>query len=273
MLDPVAFHLGGLAIRWYGVCFALAFLAGYLALVLRAPRYGLTGERAGDLALTAMVGGVLGARVWYVVQNWDNTFAGAPLEIFRIDHGGLVFYGGFLMALAALAVMCRRWRLPFAAAGDLFAPALPLAHALGRLGCFLNGCCFGRPWHGACAVTYPAAGDVHAVQLRLGVPGVTDAGPLPVFPIQLVEAGANVALAAALLLIERRTSRRGLLFPVYLACYALIRFAGEFARGDYLSRPGGLTSAQWLCLLLFPAALAWGVVAWRRAGGLRDAGK
>ena len=158
------------------------------------------------------------------------------------------------------------------------APALPLGHALGRLGCLLNGCCFGRPWDGPLGVTYPgllADGRLNGplyVQRQLGVVSPEALTCQPVFPIQLVDAAGNLALCGVLLYLGRRGGAwRGQLFPLYLFLYAPLRFAVEFGRGDYLLLSHGLTPAQWLCLALFPIAIAW--LAWnrRRAAGFKPA--
>jgi phosphatidylglycerol:prolipoprotein diacylglycerol transferase len=155
MTDPVALQLGPLSIRWYGVFVALGFLAGYQVLQRRARALGLGPQVAPDVTLAAMVGGIVGARLLYVVQNWEEEFGGNLLDAFAVWHGGLVFYGGFLGAVAAVVLWGRHKRWPLLAIGDMVAPALPLGHVLGRIGCLLNGCCFGRPWDGPLGVAYP----------------------------------------------------------------------------------------------------------------------
>ena len=270
-MDPVAFHLGPLTIRWYGVFFALGFLAGYQLLVHRARRSSIGAERAANLTMLGMVAGVIGARLLYVIQNWAAEFRDNPAEIIRIDHGGLVFYGGFILGILVILVLSRVRRFPLGEFADLVAPALALAHAFGRVGCFLNGCCFGRVWNGFFAVTYPPGSQVMQTQYQQGLfpPDLAAkvlqylhdparSSPvqcLPVFPVQLLESVTNLAILALLLLIEKHLPRRGQLFAVYLLLYAAGRFADEFMRGDYLEHIGGLTSAQIICLSLFPAAI------------------
>lgn len=271
-MDPVAFHLGPLTIRWYGVFFALGFLAGYQLLLYRARKSTLGPDRAANLTFVGMVAGVIGARLLYVVQNWATEFRDNPAEIIRIDHGGLVFYGGFILGTLVMVGLSRARRFPLGEFADLVAPALALAHAFGRVGCFLNGCCFGRVWHGPLAVTYPPGSEVMRAQYRQGIfpldivervreylADPASSAPVscfPVFPVQLLEAAVNLAILALLLLVEKRLARRGQLFAVYLVLYAASRFGDEFLRGDYLERTGGLTPAQILCLVLLPAAVA-----------------
>lgn len=268
MTDPVAFQLGPLSIRWYGICVALGFLAAYHLAQRRARTLGLGPQVAPDVTLAAMLGGIGGARLLYVAQNWQAEFSDHLLEAFAVWHGGLVFYGGFLGALLVIIAWSRHKGWPLLAIGDMAAPALPLGHALGRLGCLFNGCCFGYPWDGAGGITYPgqtAAGLLNGplyIQRLLGVVPPDALACRPVFPIQLVDAAGNLAICAGLLYLGRRPRWRGMLFPLYLCLYAPMRFAVEFGRGDYLEHSHGLTPAQWLCLLLFPAALVW--LAWNR---------
>mgnify|MGYP001386912772 CR=1 FL=1 len=263
MTDPVAFQIGRLSIRWYGIFVALGFLAGYHLIQRRARRLGLPVQAAPDVALAAMVGGIAGARILYVVQNWSEEFSATPLDALAVWHGGLVFYGGFLGALITVVCWSLRQRWPLLTVGDMAAPGLALGHAFGRIGCFLNGCCFGYPAAGALGVTYPGLtrdgyinGPLH-VQRLLGEVAPDATVCVPVFPIQLVEAAGNLLLCGLLLGLDRRPALRGRLFPLYLLLYAILRFLVEFARGDYLSRSAGLTSAQWLCLVLFLAAIVW----------------
>lgn len=240
-MNPVAFEIGRFAIRWYGVFVALGFLAGFYLMQHRAGRTSIGRGAAADLVLLAMLGGVVGARVLYVLQHWAE-FSATPWEIIRVDHGGLVFYGGFLGAVIVLVATCAWRSLSMPLVADLFAPVLPLGHAFGRVGCFLNGCCHGKPASGALAVRYTGGGD-------------------PVFPIQLVSSVMNLSICVVLLLAERRVKRRGQLFALYLMLYGAGRFLVEFGRGDVARGAWGLTSAQVLCLFVLPA----GVLAWLAA--------
>ncbi len=250
-MDPVAFHLGPLSIRWYGIFFALGFLAGYQMLQWRAKKGRIGGEEAANLTFVGIVAGVIGARLLYVITNWTaplnaqgGTFRDNWLEIIRIDHGGLVFYGGFILASLAVVGWCRWKKLPLGEAADLFAPALPLAHAFGRIGCLFNGCCYGRVTDGCIGWHYP-----HGT-----IPG--DAG---VIPTQLFEAIANIGIMALLLLAEKRLPRRGQLMALYLLLYACVRFGDEFLRGDYPKDQylwGVFTPAQGVCFLLLPLGAA-----------------
>jgi len=257
MTDPVAFQLGRLTIRWYGVMVALGFLAAFQLVQHRGKRRGFGAGPAGDLTFVLMLGGLIGARVLYVMQNWSTEFSGRWLEALRIDHGGLVFYGGFIGAAIAGGAMCRfrKWR--FADAADLVAPALAIGHALGRIGCLINGCCFGHPWQAGLAVRYPVSSGVLDVHIHKGLLGAAATAALPVFPVQAVAAAANLALCGLLLCIEPRMRRSGQLFACYLVLYSCTRFAIEFLRGDYIHRVGVFTPAQVICVALFPIGLAW----------------
>ena len=262
-MDPIAFHLGPLSIRWYGICVALAFLAGFHVVQWRAARSGFGRAAAADLALLAMLGGIVGARALYVWENWPD-FRGHLLETVRIDHGGLVYYGGLIGAALAVTAACR-WKSRSALeAGDLFAPGLALAQAVGRIGCFLNGCCFGHPWSGFAGVRYPSATGVAFVQSQKGLIAGAVGEALPVFPVQLVLALMNLALSMILIEAEKRLQYKGALFGLYVVTYSGARFFVEFARGDYLDGVGPFTPAQAICLVLFPVGLIWLAVARRR---------
>ncbi len=254
-MDPIAFHLGPLTVRWYGIMVASAFLVGFFTLQRRArSREGIDEETAGNLTLAAMLGGIVGARILYVAQNWPE-FRGHPLEMLRIDHGGLVFYGGFFGAVAAVGLYCLRKKLPAGEAADLAAPVLPLAHAVGRVGCFLNGCCFGKPFAHFPHVQYLPGSDVQLIQRIKGLCPPDSPTCLPVFPIQLVNSLTNLAIFALLLWFEKRLERRGQLFALYIVFYSFARFCTEFGRGDYLNYVGPFTPAQAVCLVLFPAGI------------------
>ena len=156
MTDPVAFTLGAITIRWYGICIALGMLAAYQLLLWRAKKYQFTADQVSDISFVAMFAGLVGARLFYVLRFWSSEFAQHPWDVFKIHQGGLVFHGGFLVACLTLMAVARfrGWRLWRLA--DLIAPALALGHAFGRVGCLLNGCCFGFVYHGWGAIRYPA---------------------------------------------------------------------------------------------------------------------
>jgi phosphatidylglycerol---prolipoprotein diacylglyceryl transferase len=242
-MTPVAFHIGSLQIYWYGICMAFAFLTSYGVASYLAPKRSLPNDVIGDLLTWTVVGGLGGARLLFVIQNADQ-YLDNPLRILNFREGGLVFYGGFVCATLVVAWRAKARKLAPWSVADVLAVAVPMGHAIGRIGCFLHGCCHGRPYYGACAIRYATSPDVSYL------------------PIQLVAAAGNVCLALFLLLLFHRKTLKGRIFPIYAMLYAILRFSTEFGRGDYGTRPGGLTPAQWVCFLIFPA----GVALWRYTG-------
>lgn len=242
-MHPIAFKVGTLTIHWYGVMVALAFLAGVWTASRRALRAGIGGDKIADLAPWLIVGAIVGARLLYVVTYWREQFAGGPvLEIFMIHHGGLVFYGGLIGAALACVLYCRFKTLPLWTVADILAPSIALGNVFGRIGCLLNGCCFGRacelPW----AIRYPATHE--------------SAG-LAVHPTPLYDALLNLALYAGLAWLFRRRQFNGQVFAAFLLGYALTRSTAEVFRGDYpeAHRYAGLTPAHLVSVGIFLAGL------------------
>jgi len=255
-MDPVCFTLFGRPIYWYGLLLALGFGAGLLHLAWLDRRDGRPPGFASDLLFWVILGGIAGARAAYVFGNW-RAFAETPGLILRVDKGGLVFYGGFFGAAAAAALFARRRQVALLPLFDALLSALPLGHAFGRIGCFINGCCHGAPHEGSLACVYPRHSPAWWSQFESGRLGAEAAAALPVWPVQLFEAAANVLLYLLFLLILRRRPVPGTLLALYFFLYPAIRFGLEFLRGDQADRVvfQGLTSAQWVSLALAAFAL------------------
>jgi len=236
MMDPVCFTLFGWPIYWYGIMMLVAFLVALAHLAWLGRREGRPPGMASEFVVWIMFAGILGARVAYVLGNL-RFFLESPGEIIRLDHGGLAYYGGFTGAALAVMLFARFRRVPLWALADWITGALPLAHAIGRVGCFLNGCCYGRPSQAPWAVFSHDA-------LRQ--------------PVQLYEAAFNVALYGLLLWAWPRRRRDGDLLALYLVTYPVGRFLLEFLRGDERLHWLGLNVAQDYSLLL----LALGVALW-----------
>lgn len=236
-IDPICFTIGSRPIYWYGVMMALGFLAALGHWRILGRRTGIDTAFTGDLLVWIMVAGIVGARVAYVLANWAY-FCAAPAEIIRVDQGGLIYYGGFLGSGVALILFSRFYRQPLLTTVDLTVTALPLGHAFGRVGCFLNGCCGGRA---APADSVMACGLTH-------------------YPVQVYEAAFNLLLYAFLFWYYLSPARRrpGRILALYLLCYPVARFFLEFLRGDERTRVGTLDVAQFVSLGL----LAIGLTLW-----------
>jgi phosphatidylglycerol:prolipoprotein diacylglycerol transferase len=252
-VHPIAFHLGPLTIHWYGVMIALAFLAGLWTAARRARRENISSEHIGDVVLWLMVGGILGARIVYVTTYWKDEFAGQPLsEIFMIQHGGLVYYGGLIGATIA-GIICNRWKkLPFWKTADVLAPSIALGNVFGRIGCLLNGCCYGRPTDLPWAIHFPSDHPT---------------GSLPVHPTEIYDALNNFILYLLLALLFRRKKFDGEVFATYLVGYAVTRTIMEYFRGDYLPDQIhlGLTPGELISIPIFITGLVLGVILSTRA--------
>ena len=254
-MHPILFHLGPFPVHAYGAMIALAFLSGLWTATLRARHEIISGETIGDVTLWIMIGTILGARAVYVATYWQDEFAGQPLsEIFAIWHGGLVFYGGLIGAIVAGAIYLRWKKLPMWKIADVLAPSIALGSVFGRIGCLLNGCCYGRacelPW----AITFPADNPLH--------PPTT-----PVHPTEIYDALLNLGLYFFLAWLFRRKKFDGQIFATYLICYAVTRSFVEYFRGDYTNvhYHFGLTPAQLVSVPIFITGLGLAAILSRRA--------
>lgn len=254
-MHPVLFRFGGFTIHWYGVMMAAGFLAGLAMVGALAGRAGRPFSFASDLLFWVMLGGILGARAAHVLARWQ-TYLAEPITILRIDQGGLVYYGGFIGAAAALCVFARIQRIRPWDLTDLVIPALPLGHALGRIGCFLNGCCHGKPCDSALAVQYPAESPAWITQVYAGRITRFEPFSLPVYPTQFYAAAVNLVICLVLVRAYVHRTRRGAVTALYLVLYPVTRFLVEFLRGDVRSHWGYWSSAQVVSLGLFAVGLA-----------------
>ncbi len=238
---------------------ALAFLAGLWTATLRARRERIPGEKIADVTLWLMIGAILGARFVYVTTYWREEFANQPFtEVFMIQHGGLVYYGGFLGATLTGAIYLLWKKMPFWKTADVLAPSIALGSVFGRAGCLLNGCCYGRPTHVPWAITFtnPLANELSGTPLGV-----------PLHPTEIYDALLNFGLYVLLAWLFRRKKFDGQIFATYLICYAVTRSITEAFRGDYttLHYHFGLTPAQWLSVPMFVAGLLLAAVLSRRA--------
>ncbi len=219
-MHSIAFHVGPLTIYWYGIMAALGFISAVSLLMLNRKHAGLDSEQVTDIAMFSMISAIVGARIFYVVQFRD-VYRDNPLNIIRIDQGGLVFFGGFICATSTLLFYCWRKKLNLLTVLDIFGPALAIGHFFGRIGCFMNGCCYGKPSNLPWAVNFPQ-GSAPAEAF----PGQS------IHPVQIYESIFNLMLAGILLLLLKRT-RPGQTAAAYLICYGIGRFTIESLRGDH----------------------------------------
>jgi len=245
-VQPIAFHLGPLTIRWYGVMMALAFIAGLWTASRRGLRDGIPAEKILDIGPWLIVGTIIGARALHVVTYWREEFAGRPFwEVFAVWNGGLVFYGGLIGASLAGILYARLKHLALWKLADVLAPSIALGYVFGRIGCFLNGCCYGRecslPW----AVHFPPGHESY---------------PKGVHPTELYDSILSLILYIGLAWLYRHKKFDGQVFAAYLLCYAVTRSIVESFRGDYTSihihSALHLTPAQLISIGIFAAGVA-----------------
>ncbi|MBW1877487.1 MAG: prolipoprotein diacylglyceryl transferase [Deltaproteobacteria bacterium] len=264
-MHPILFHIGDIPVFIYGVQGALGFIVVTLLILRRSRALFLNRDKVVDVIFWTSITAVVGARAVFVYQNLD-ALQGVG-DWVNIRAGGLVFYGALLTGLPVGALLVWRHRLPFYAFTDVVATALPISHAISRLGCLAAGCCYGTPSVLPWAVTYshPLTDAPHGVSLH---------------PTQLYAALYLFAIGAACNWFYNRKSFDGQVMWLYLVLYAVARSLNEVVRGDvergwFLEDWLGqtLTTSQGLSILLACAALGvfwWGA---RRAKAARSAKK
>ena len=249
------FRAGAITVYSYGAMLALAFLLGTVLAAHRANRRGIAPNTVIDLVLAILVSSLVGARLLFVLLERDY-YRHNLLDAFRIWEGGLVFYGGLLSGLAAAAIFIRARKLRFGTMADIISPSLALGMAIGRIGCFLNGCCWGKVsfrW----GICFPARDNPgpFAQQVYAGLISPDAACSLPVLPTQLYESVACLLIFLVLLRIERRAHTEGVLFWIFVLLYAAFRFFIEGLRYyEPAFIPGPLTVSQLISIVLCIAA-------------------
>lgn len=250
----------------YGVMIVCGFALCLWLVQRRGRRMGLNPLALFDAATVALVGGIVGSRLFYVIDNWD-AFADSPWRVFFFWKGGLAFYGGLIGGAAGLLGTVWKKKLPLRATFDVVTSLLPLGHAFGRMGCFLNGCCFGKVTESWAGLQFPRvlsrAGQIvgsppFQQHVARGLVTQADGWSLPVHPTQLYEVGYNLVIFAALSFLLRRRRRPGDIAWLYGVSYGCARFANEFLRGDTTPLPtlGGLTIFQALSIAIVALGLA-----------------
>lgn len=245
------FQIGPLTLRAFGLCMALGFLFGWQAAVWLCKRTGQDADQLTSLLTWLMVSSVLGARTAYVWEHWTAEFAGHPLDILRIDQGGLMFYGGLIAAAFVLALYARVYRRHLFQITDLVLAVVPIGHAFGRLGCFMHGCCYGKITQSCVGVAFPSHSPAWWEQVSATPPLIAQTAltSLPVIPTQLIESAANLGLFVILYrLYPQRCSQRGFITGCYLVSYATLRFGIEYLRGDPRLALGPFSISQTISL-------------------------
>ena len=256
-------EIGPLTLRLYGLCIALGVIAAVIISSKRWEARGGDPDDIGTIALWAVPAGVIGARMYHVATDWNRLYADDPMAAFNITNGGLGIPGGVALGVLVGLVVVKVKKLPALPLLDVVAPAIPVAQAIGRLGNWFNQELFGRP------TDLPWGLKVDdAVALEAGYPPGTT-----FHPTFLYEALWNVALAGALILIERKVKLKpGRLLAVYVAGYAAGRFWVEGLRIDPANAGGGWRLNQWTAVVAFVLAVAFLVWDWRRPAPVAAAG-
>lgn len=216
-MHPTLVKIGPLELHSYGFLLAVSFFCGIVLAARRAPRRGLAPEAVYDTALVIVFAAILGARLMYVLFHREDIRS--FVDVIAVWRGGLTMYGGVLAAMLAAWLYARRRQLAFLRMADVIAPSLGLGLMLTRVGCFLNGCCYGRqtdmPW----GLVFPADSS-----------GGTFFADTPLHPTQLYSSLEGLVLLVSLLLYDRRPRRDGQVFALYLVLAGLGRFGIDFFR-------------------------------------------
>lgn len=237
----------GIQIPMYGLLMATAMLVSVGLSWLRCRKRGLDGERLLTVALIAIVFGIIGAKALFmaVTYTWDEIADAVRANgVIWLLQGGLVFYGGLIGGVIGAFLGAAIAKTKLLDYSDSIVPTLPLAHAIGRMGCFCAGCCYGKVTDSWIGMSFPSA-----------VTGLAE--NVKVIPTQLIEAGANVLVFLFLLWFTRKKRVGATTLFVYLIIYGVERFLLEYLRGDEIRGIfGAFSTSQWISIAIVVLAAA-----------------
>ncbi len=222
-MHPILFSIGPFKIYSYGVMMALAFMLGTYLVDRRAVKNNIDRNKVIDLIIYLLISSIIGARILYVVINWQD-YSRNPFDIVKVWEGGLIFYGGLVSGILTAIWYLKRNKLKFSKVADILSPSLALGSAIGRIGCFLNGCCYGKNPH---------------------------------ISLQLVESVVGFIIFLILLILEKRQRQDGFLFWFFIFLYSATRFLTEGLRYNEVNYIlfAGLSISQYISILLASISL------------------
>jgi phosphatidylglycerol:prolipoprotein diacylglycerol transferase len=235
---PDLISIGPVTIHTYGFFVALGFAAGIWTAVKVGKSRGVPSQQVMDMAFVMILWAIIGSRLFYVLINFSY-FKAHLLDILKVWQGGLVFSGGLVATAVAMTWYLRRHRLSFLSTGDLWAPSLALGQAIGRIGCFMAGCCYGRPTGSSWGVLFTNPKSLAPLNIRL-------------YPTQLFEAFSLFVIFVFLIFLHGKRKFEGQVFLWYLILHSTARLFVERFRGDERGLiPGSeMTATQFVALLI-----------------------
>ncbi|MGH7446854.1 MAG: prolipoprotein diacylglyceryl transferase [Longimicrobiales bacterium] len=260
---PELFRIGDFVITSFGLMMFLSFVTGAWIMGRQLQRYGLPKELAWDVLAWVAVGGIAGAKLYYLALHPEELRANFLGAVF--SRGGLVWYGGLIGGVIAYYLQVRNRKLPVAIMFDATAASIAIAYAVGRVGCFLVGDDYGRYTDGPLGIAFPkgappsTAGNLRAIGETNIPAGIPDSAVVAVHPTQLYEIGlATIMFGILWRLGAKRSLRTGQLFAAFLAMYGIERFFIEFVRAKSDRFVFGLSTSQIMSLVLLAvAAFLW----------------
>ncbi len=244
------FDIFGAKVPLYGTLIVCAYLIGVFIAIQNAKKYGMPKEDIIFASTYAGIGLFLGAKFLYFIVllpklmgHFDLLFK-YPAEFLEYVFGGYVFYGGFIGVVLGVWIYCARYKISKITMINCLTPVIPFIHSIGRIGCFMAGCCYGIEYHGPLCVHFP----VNEISPELSL--------VPRFPVQLLESGLNMLLFIALMIVGRKKRQDAKILGIYLICYSVLRFLLEFLRGDIIrGQVFGITTSQWVSIFLLPVGV------------------
>lgn len=239
---PILLQVGPFELRSYGVIVLLSFLAGLWLARKEAARKGLDPALMVEFSFYALIGGILGARLYFIAFSDPLAYLSKPWEIFAVWHGGIGIIGALIGGFLAAVWFCRKRRIPLLRFADILAPAAPLGQTLGQFACLANGDAYGRPTDLPWAITYTDPRSLAPLNV-------------PLHPLELYEMGAYFVVFLIVWLTRKRFKTDGSSFLVYLAAFGAARFVMEFFRGQPALFVGGIPAAQVVGVALILASV------------------
>lgn len=237
---PEIISIGPITIYSYGLLMATAFFIGIQLCIKTAEKKGISPKKMTDFCLLLLISGITGARAGYVFSN-ISFFIHNPKEIIMLNHGGLFFFGGLLTALFCGILYLKLKKEKISIFADIICLYMPMGQALGRIGCFLNGCCWGKEC------------EIEAFSV------LSPDRTTPLHPVQIYESILSLILLYILHILYRKNLKSGMIALSYLCGYTFIRFCMEFFRGDHEIVFANLTGWQMLCIAIFiPSLILFG---------------